>query len=131
MRYLVSIFLSLLLFSQLIFSQFASQNVFYHNTTLLDVQFVNEYVGYISDDVGRIYWTTDRGLNWHNHLLSSDSSFFNSISIIDEQSGWALALDKVIKFKWLQRNNTVLKKEFSTDIGDSLYDIQMLNVNVG
>lgn len=128
MKKLIFVFTFILILPLTYYSQWIQQDVATTNT-ILDIQFVNEDVGYCSDDSGNIYKTINKGLNWTTIKSTSSNYFFNSISFVNENYGWVI-----------DRNEGFLMN--TTDGGDSWTsslsivaynsnDIQFINEQIG
>ncbi len=120
--------LSLFIWLLLSFTYYAqwSQDTINTTNTLTDVQFVNDDIGFICEDHGKIFKTTDGGLNW-TEQNSGTTDFLISISFTDENNGWALGKDNGTVIHTTDGGSTWTT--LATGIGNYLLDIQFFRQN--
>ncbi len=62
------------------------------DSQLLDVVYVDEQNGWITNNSGRIFRTTDGGANWSGTVVENNESFV-ALSMLDNQRGWTITMN--------------------------------------
>lgn len=127
MKNLIFMLMLLSTFPITLTAQWTQQQIETSNT-LLDIQFVNNAVGYISEEGGNIYKTTNSGLEWFEQN-SGTNDFLNSISFIDENNGWSIGMNTGSVIHTSDGGGTW--NTIATGIGTNILDIQFVTNQIG
>lgn len=95
-------------------AQFESSNITVN--TLVASSFINDNEGWIADDAGTLFHTSDAGLSWNS--ISSDINFLNLV-FINAQFGYGITEDAAYKTK--DGGTTWSTLSLPAKIGTSIY----------
>ncbi len=121
-------FLTFLIFSSSLLSAQWSRQQCGTSNTLLDIKFVNSTDGYLSEDNGKIFKTTNKGVDWVEQS-SGTTDFLNSISFVDKNTGWAVGMNEGIVIKTTNGGSTW--NTAASGFASELLDIQFITDQIG
>jgi photosystem II stability/assembly factor-like uncharacterized protein len=108
-------------------AQWEWQNPLPQGNSIFSIEFVNEEVGWMAGDLGKLLKTIDGGNNWNFQYSSTDQAIYD-LSFVDENIGWASCHSGVI----IHTTNGG-KKWITQDSGRVgwLHSIEFINQNEG
>ena len=94
---------------------------------MMDIDFINENVGWAAGQYGHILKTTNGGETW-NHLSSLVSLELNDIDFVDENNGWVVGLSGVILHT---TNGGITWAQQGSNTTNDLYSLSCIDSEIG